>query len=138
MCTIHIVRCPHCDALASAHREPCPGTSYNRLCHRGLTNSITTRLFPGRCEACLTKTGPYHTLAPGPTLAGRSSFESLSSTRGARCAVRFRMLWKRLLSRTRRSRLSVQDDGSRACENRCRIGQWVLAISFTKFKRGLQ
>lgn len=115
MCTIHVVKCADCATVPSARRQPCKETPNHGLCRRGLTNSVTTYLLPGRCETCLGKAGPYHAL-PRPStvtsaadddntvaspLEQRSSFESLSSNRMEHYEWRLRGMWKRLTSKAR-------------------------------------
>ncbi|KAH0429778.1 hypothetical protein CcaCcLH18_08201 [Colletotrichum camelliae] len=110
MCTIHILKCPSCNAITSANRHTCPLTPATQVCHANHTNYITTYFLPGGCTPCLTRVGPYHTLPAGAAFVvppwQRSSFsnDSLVSTtrRSERYLARLRMLRKSLETRARR------------------------------------
>ncbi|KAH9230782.1 hypothetical protein K456DRAFT_467031 [Colletotrichum gloeosporioides 23] len=110
MCTIHILKCPSCNAITSANHHTCPLTSATQVCHLNHTNSITTYILPGGCTPCLTRVGPYHALPAGDPFVvppwQRSSFshDSLVSTtrRCERYLARLRMVRKRVETHARR------------------------------------
>ncbi|KAF9875158.1 hypothetical protein CkaCkLH20_07424 [Colletotrichum karsti] len=144
MCTIHIAKCPDCNHITSLTRHPCASTPRARLCHNNLTNTVTTYLLPGRCDACLTRTGPYHALPPSAAAtphALQSSFESLSSTLGQHYAARLRMVRRKLASGAGRffgsgGRRESTRDGEAGRGRRFHLWRWTVEISQRESKRG--
>ncbi|KAK2738093.1 hypothetical protein CKAH01_07471 [Colletotrichum kahawae] len=156
MCTIHILKCPSCNAITSANRHTCPLTPATQVCHANHTNYITTYSLPGGCTPCLTRVGSYHTLPAGAAFVvppwQRSSFsdDSLVTTirRSERYLARLRMLRKSLETRARRwssglegsfqrgrgsssssSRRAGGGESHGGAQRRCHIWRWTIEVS---------
>ncbi|KAF0323684.1 hypothetical protein GQ607_009130 [Colletotrichum asianum] len=151
MCTIHILKCPSCNAITSANRHTCPLTPAAQVCHLNHTNSITTYILPGRCTPCLTRVGPYHALPAGAPFVvppwQRSSFshDSLVSTtrRCERYLASLQMLRKRVETHARRLSSGLEGSFQRGrgsssggggeshggARRRCHVWRWTIEVS---------